>query len=369
MDKSIKTPLSEFVDYTPRTPSRRLEINPNIQVSTAGISYAREKRAQYFHQLAQQSATTLQPGSFMDSPLVRRHVGISAHVDDIDSEESEEDTFFTKKTEWKLEDFKIGKHLGTGKFGTVYKGQEKSSKKVVALKILNKKDLQHSRVVPFVKREIEIQAHLHHPHILRLYGYFHDKINIYAVLEYAEKGELYQKLANEKRFDEKQAANYLVQLSHALEYIHRLGVIHRDLKLENILISKDESLKISDFGWAVHDPKPRRKTFCGTLDYLPPEMIDNEPHTEAVDIWSLGIICYEMLTGRPPFEHLENDEKANIEKTYECIKAVHILFPSYISNEAKEFILKLLQRDPTKRMKLSDMKEDTWIKANIKRIV
>lgn len=96
MDKSIKTPLSEFVDYTPRTPSRRLEINPNIQVSTAGISYAREKRAQYFHQLAQQSATTLQPGSFMDSPLVRRHVGISAHVDDIDSEESEEDTFFTK---------------------------------------------------------------------------------------------------------------------------------------------------------------------------------------------------------------------------------------------------------------------------------
>ncbi|KAG1329740.1 hypothetical protein G6F62_007535 [Rhizopus arrhizus] len=255
--------------------------------------------------------------SIMDSPLVRRHVGINAQVAEIHSDDSDVDeTLLFDKSEWRIEDFKVGKHLGTGK----------------------KEELENSRVVQFIKREIEIQAHLHHPNIIRLFGYFHDETNIYVVLEYAEQGELYKKLEAKGRFSEAEAAKYIVQLSDALEYMHSFGVIHRDLKLENILLSKQGSVKLGDFGWSVHDPRPRRRTFCGTLDYLPPEMIANEPHTEAVDVWSLGVICYELIVGKPPFEELDD----TVEKTYNRITRVDIQFPQSMTTECKQFILKVI---------------------------
>ncbi|KAG1383397.1 hypothetical protein G6F61_001397 [Rhizopus arrhizus] len=293
-------------------------INPNLETSVSGISAARERRARHFHQLAQQSMIT-DPGvdSIMDSPLVRRHVGINAQVAEIHSDDSDVDeTLLFDKSEWRIEDFKVGKHLGTGK----------------------KEELENSRVVQFIKREIEIQAHLHHPNIIRLFGYFHDETNIYVVLEYAEQGELYKKLEAKGRFSEAEAAKYIVQLSDALEYMHSFGVIHRDLKLENILLSKQGSVKLGDFGWSVHDPRPRRRTFCGTLDYLPPEMIANEPHTEAVDVWSLGVICYELIVGKPPFEELDD----TVEKTYNRITRVDIQFPQSMTTECKQFILKVI---------------------------
>ncbi|KAG1112181.1 hypothetical protein G6F40_006792 [Rhizopus arrhizus] len=292
--------------------------NHTNKTSVSGISAARERRARHFHQLAQQSIIT-DPGvdSIMDSPLVRRHVGINAQVAEIHSDDSDVDeTLLFDKSEWRIEDFKVGKHLGTGK----------------------KEELENSRVVQFIKREIEIQAHLHHPNIIRLFGYFHDETNIYVVLEYAEQGELYKKLEAKGRFSEAEAAKYIVQLSDALEYMHSFGVIHRDLKLENILLSKQGSVKLGDFGWSVHDPRPRRRTFCGTLDYLPPEMIANEPHTEAVDVWSLGVICYELIVGKPPFEELDD----TVEKTYNRITRVDIQFPQSMTTECKQFILKVI---------------------------
>ncbi|KAG0736867.1 hypothetical protein G6F57_013111 [Rhizopus arrhizus] len=311
------TPLSNYVDYSARGRLKSI-INPNLETSVSGISAARERRARHFHQLAQQSIIT-DPGvdSIMDSPLVRRHVGINAQVAEIHSDDSDVDeTLLFDKSEWRIEDFKVGKHLGTGK----------------------KEELENSRVVQFIKREIEIQAHLHHPNIIRLFGYFHDETNIYVVLEYAEQGELYKKLEAKGRFSEAEAAKYIVQLSDALEYMHSFGVIHRDLKLENILLSKQGSVKLGDFGWSVHDPRPRRRTFCGTLDYLPPEMIANEPHTEAVDVWSLGVICYELIVGKPPFEELDD----TVEKTYNRITRVDIQFPQSMTTECKQFILKVI---------------------------
>ncbi|KAG1140316.1 hypothetical protein G6F37_009160 [Rhizopus arrhizus] len=305
------TPLSNYVDYSARGRLKSI-INPNLETSVSGISAARERRARHFHQLAQQSMIT-DPGvdSIMDSPLVRRHVGINAQVAEIHSDDSDVDeTLLFDKSEWRIEDFKVGKHLGTGK----------------------KEELENSRVVQFIKREIEIQAHLHHPNIIRLFGYFHDETNIYVVLEYAEQGELYKKLEAKGRFSEAEAAKYIVQLSDALEYMHSFGVIHRDLKLENILLSKQGSVKLGDFGWSVHDPRPRRRTFCGTLDYLPPEMIANEPHTEAVDVWSLGVICYELIVGKPPFEELDD----TVEKTYNRITRVDIQFPQIIASPGSD---------------------------------
>lgn len=178
-----------------------------------------------------------------------------------------------EKKEWQLSDFDIGRPLGRGKFGNVYLARERKAKFVVALKVMFKKQIQANKVEHQVRREIEIQSHLRHPNILRLYGYFHDAIRIYLILEYAPKGALYKELQSQpnKRFDEKRTAGYIMSLADALSYLHERSVIHRDIKPENLLLGHNGELKIADFGWSVHEPNSARTTLCGTVDYLPPE--------------------------------------------------------------------------------------------------
>ena len=174
-----------------------------------------------------------------------------------------------------------------------------------------------------------------HPNILRLYGYFYDSTRVYLILEYAPRGELYKELQKEKRFSEQKAATvrgmggvwlcvphyvaptlqYVAQLADALHYCHTKKVIHRDIKPENLLVNLRGDLKVSDFGWSVHAPSSRsaglstmstvplcvcvcvcvcvfrRTTMCGTLDYLPPEMVENKQHNEMVRDWDLYLQC------------------------------------------------------------------------------
>lgn len=174
---------------------------------------------------------------------------------------------------WELSNFDIGRPLGRGKFGNVYLAREKDTKFVVALKVLFKKQIQRDNVEHQVRREIEIQSHLRHPNILRLYGFFHDPARIYLILEYAPKGALYKELQSQpnKRFDEQRTAGYVLSLADALIYLHERDVIHRDIKPENLLLGHKGELKIADFGWSVHEPNSARTTLCGTVDYLPPE--------------------------------------------------------------------------------------------------
>jgi serine/threonine protein kinase len=137
-----------------------------------------------------------------------------------------------------------------------------------------------------------------------MYGFFWDKKKIYLILEYALGGELYKDLQAQpnKRYSETKTANYILQLWDALSYLHTKEVIHRDIKPENLLNSQG-TIKIADFGWSVYAPQEgRRETLCGTLDYLPPEMVKGDTHDKNVDIWSLGILWYELLWGFPPFE-------------------------------------------------------------------
>ena len=249
-------------------------------------------------------------------------------------------------TRWKLSDFEIGRPLGSGKFGNVYLAREKSTKYVVALKVLKKDQLLKARVDHQLQREIEIQSHLRHPNILRLFGYFYDEKRIYLILEFAVQGELYKKLAKATRFDERTAAKYTLQLAQALDYCHSKHVIHRDIKPENLLIGADDRLKIADFGWSVHTAVSRRKTMCGTLDYLPPEMIRGQGHNHQVDVWSLGVLLYELLAGDPPFE--ADGNKA----TYRRIVKVDLQFPPYFAEDAKDLISKLLVKEPSLRLPL-----------------
>ena len=135
-----------------------------------------------------------------------------------------------------------------------------------------------------------------------MYGYFWDEKRIYLILEFAPGGELYKRLTAKGRFSETETAKYILEMSRALEYCHQKHVIHRDIKPENLLLGLNGELKIADFGWSVHAPSLRRETFCGTLDYLPPEMVEVKGYDEKVDLWSLGVLCYEFLVGEPPFD-------------------------------------------------------------------
>jgi len=259
------------------------------------------------------------------------------------------------KEQWFLSDFDIGKPLGRGKFGNVYLAREKRSKFIVALKVLFKNQLQKAGVEHQLRREIEIQSHLRHPNILRLYGYFYDQNRVYLILEYAAKGELYKELQKLGNFPEPRAAQYIGSLARALKYCHEKHVIHRDIKPENLLIGLKGELKIADFGWSVHAPNSRRNTLCGTLDYLPPEMIEGKEHDANVDLWSLGVLCYEFLVGNPPFEAAGHSE------TYRRIANVQLSWPSQITPDAKDLISKLLVKDPKKRLPLEEVLKHPWI--------
>ena len=127
----------------------------------------------------------------------------------------------------------------------------------------------------------------------------------------------------------------MAQLADALKYCHSKKVIHRDIKPENLLLGLRGELKIADFGWSVHAPTSRRATLCGTLDYLPPEMVEGKMHDEKVDLWSLGVLCYEFLVGKPPFEAEGSTE------TYRRITQVDLRFPSHVSEGARDLISKV----------------------------
>lgn len=239
---------------------------------------------------------------------------------------------------WHLGMFEIGKPLGKGKFGRVYLTKERSTGYICALKVLHKCELQKGKVEKQVRREIEIQSNLRHPNILRLFGHFHDSKRIFLILEFAGKGELYKHLRRETKFPEWKAAQYIAQMAAALKYLHKKHVMHRDIKPENILVGIHGELKIADFGWSVHAPNNRRNTMCGTLDYLPPEMIkggsEDNFYSQAVDLWSLGVLTYEFLVGEAPFEDTQ-------ERTQRRIVRGEMTIPSFISAEARDLIKKV----------------------------
>lgn len=260
---------------------------------------------------------------------------------------------------WSINDFDIGCPLGRGKFGRVYLAREKHTKYMIALKLLYKSELVKSRLEKQVLREIEIQTHLKHPNILSLLTYFYDKNRIYLVLEFAARGELYKHLQQQPRghFNEPEAAKYVYQVADALRHCHLYKVIHRDIKPENLLLDAKGNIKLADFGWSVHAPSSKRKTMCGTLDYLPPEMVTGREYDEKVDFWCLGVLCYEFLVGRPPFESAQQDV------TYRRIEAVDVKYPEHVRPLARDLINKLLRRNPFDRLPLDQVMIHPWITA------
>lgn len=259
---------------------------------------------------------------------------------------------------FKRDDFVFGAKIGKGKYGDVFMAQEKKTNWIVALKVLDKMKVRQLRAQRQIVREIKYHSYLKHENIIKLYGVFHDDDKIYMILEYASNGEVYKELKNSpnKRFTEEKAAKYLKQILQAIIYLHSQDIIHRDLKPENLLNSYG-TIKLADFGWSVYAPETgdKRKTFCGTLDYLPPEMLQGKRYDYHSDNWSIGIMAFEFVTGAPPFGQRTQKE------TLDCILKSELELPAYISDECKAFIQGLLNPNPKQRMELPEAIEHPWI--------
>ncbi|EEY70264.1 protein kinase, putative [Phytophthora infestans T30-4] len=170
---------------------------------------------------------------------------------------------------------------------------------------MHQMQLEHNEWKDTTKK-VEIHSRIRHENILPLFATFQDATRVYLVMKYAGGGDLYKKMRSMpgRRFPERQAMLYTAQLVSALEACHQQHVIHRDIKPENLLLSQEGTIQLGDFGWSSANVTAanRRDTLCGTLDYLSPEMIRGEKYDESVDIWAVGIIMYELLVGKPPFE-------------------------------------------------------------------
>ena len=245
-----------------------------------------------------------------------------------------------------VDDFKIIKVLGKGSYGKVQLVQFNRDGKYYALKSMHKQLLSEQEQIQqsITERNILIQAR--HPFLTYAHYTFQTPGKIYMVTDYIPGGELFNRIKVEHKFSEPRVRLYAAEILLGLGYLHSLGLIYRDLKPENILICEDGHLKLTDYG-LVKKAKTT-STFCGTPEYMAPEMIQQLPYTKAVDWWSLGIVIYELLTGLPPFYD------QNTGKMYRNIIHNELTFPPYVSPEARDIISKLLNKDPKSRLGASD---------------
>eukprot|EP00755_Sulcionema_specki_P033366 Sspe_Gene.100587::Locus_75270_Transcript_1_1_Confidence_1.000_Length_977::g.100587::m.100587 len=264
-----------------------------------------------------------------------------------------------------LADFDLGKQIGQGRYGHVFAARDRVTNGMVALKRLDLDQIIAEGVKNQVKRELEIMQTLKHPNILSLYTYFWDDKYLYLVVEYAARGDLWNRLLNESRFSVHMTAKLVAQLCEAINYAHKHNVIHRDIKPENLLLDANQNLKLADFGWSVLARRPMRTTYCGTPDYIPPEMASSKSYDFRVDIWCIGVFAYECLLGKPPFQA---DDDAAREKR---ILAQDYSFPEdpVLPDEAYDLIRNLIQVDPSKRMPLDQVLRHPFITKYYKKSV
>ena len=257
---------------------------------------------------------------------------------------------------WCLEDFEVLEKLGEGKMAQVFRAVERRSNKEVALKIFAKKPIENHNFYHQTRREVEIQYHLHYKHILKLYGYFQSEKELFLVLEFVGGRSLHS-LCVTTELEDSRIRRIVYQLSLAVMYMHLRGVIHRDLKLENVLIDSKNDVKVIDFGWSVHCPtEDLRATYCGTVLYLSPEIVEGRGYDKSVDIWALGVLMYELYFKNPPF--YGRDKKS----TFEMIVGDSLVFPKPIRIDAENLLRNMLNKDPRKRIKIEDVLQHCYFR-------
>ncbi|KAH0084099.1 Pkinase-domain-containing protein, partial [Aureobasidium melanogenum] len=204
------------------------------------------------------------------------------------------------KGKYTLQDFTINRTLGTGSFGRVHLVQSKHNQRFYAVKVLKKQQVVKMKQVEHTNDERRMLQKVKHPFLITLWGTFQDSKNLYMVMDFIEGGELFSLLRKSQRFPNPVAKFYAAEVTLALDYLHSMDIIYRDLKPENLLLDRHGHLKITDFGFAKEVPDITW-TLCGTPDYLAPEVVSSKGYNKSVDWWSLGILIFEMLCGFTPF--------------------------------------------------------------------
>ena len=242
--------------------------------------------------------------------------------------------------EYKIGNYQIKQTLGEGTFGKVKLGIYIPTNEKVAIKIIEKARMTDKDDAERLKREFDMLSKFNHPNVILVTEIFESSDSYYSVMEYCEKGELFNYIVDKKRLSENESAFFYYQIIQGLEYIHSLGIVHRDLKPENLLLSKEHLLKIIDFGLSNYFTKGQQEllsTPCGSPCYASPEMVAGKKYDGMkIDIWSTGIILFAMLCGYLPFEDKNND--VLFDKILEC----KIDFPEFLSDEPKDLINHIL---------------------------
>jgi RAC serine/threonine-protein kinase len=252
----------------------------------------------------------------------------------------------TGKRKVTLESFEFLKVLGKGTFGKVILCREKATGRLYAIKILKKEIIIQKDEVAHTQTENRVLRKTNHPFLTSLKYSFQTNDRLCFVMEYVNGGELFFHLSRERVFSEDRTRFYGAEIISALAYLHSQNIIYRDLKLENLLLDKDGHIKIADFGLCKEDITYGRttKTFCGTPEYLAPEVLEDNDYGRAVDWWGIGVVMYEMMCGRLPFYNRDHDV------LFTLILMEEVKFPRNLSSDARELLGGLLIKDPARRL-------------------
>ncbi|XP_033000054.1 ribosomal protein S6 kinase alpha-2 isoform X3 [Lacerta agilis] len=244
--------------------------------------------------------------------------------------------------------FELLKVLGQGSYGKVFlvrKVKGSDAGQLYAMKVLRKATLKvRDRVRS--KMERDILAEVNHPFIVKLHYAFQTEGKLYLILDFLRGGDLFTRLSKEVMFTEEDVKFYLAELALALDHLHGLGIIYRDLKPENILLDEEGHIKITDFGLSKEaiDHDKRAYSFCGTIEYMAPEVVNRRGHTQSADWWSFGVLMFEMLTGSLPFQGKDRKE------TMALILKAKLGMPQFLSTEAQSLLRALFKRNPSNRL-------------------
>lgn len=266
------------------------------------------------------------------------------------SNDNHSDFLIDKQT---LLNYDFKQTIGKGTFGKVKLAVDNNIKEKVAVKILNKKQIESKNEMHLVQRELDILPKFNHVNVIKVNHILQDEENYYIIMEYCEKGELFDYIVQKRRLSEEEASNYFYQLINGVEHIHNSGVVHRDLKPENLLLTSNKTLKIIDFGLSnTFDGHNLLSTKCGSPSYAAPELIKGTLYDGfKTDIWCCGIILFAMVCGFLPFEG-ENDNEL-----FRSILLGTIDYPPFVTFQTKQLIKELLNPDPSKRIDIPEIKK------------